>query len=436
MESKRIIVVGAGIAGLTAAYRLKLAGHDVEVFERRHNVGGRMITIEWQGLKIDPGAEFLTGADKYLLEMVDLLGIDDKLIDYSEEQTGFDVSVMRDGSVHSVNFMSIVSYMSWTAVSLKARLSMLKLLPYLIRYGRSNVYDPAHAPGDDGTTMEQFFYEKINDEMFEYWVEPTMDVFCGYTPTDLSSKMLLLMFGSYLGQKLYTFEDGIGFLPDTLASRLNVNCGSEVRSVEAHEDGCGVKVSVIVNGQTRNLDADSVIIAVPGDSVLGLFKNPLPSWQSFFGEVDYTRVGIVYHLVDDDNPIFDEGGIMFPRKEPWYLSALGWKRRKDGRTLAMSDLKAHLYDPKISSEELIKTITTEVIRAVPEFEDRIIDQMVYLWPRKVPTFRVGYLSALKTFIDDPGENPIYFCGDYLIGPSAGSALASGWHCVDRLLEQM
>jgi len=49
MASKHIIVIGAGISGLTAAFRLQRAGHAVSVFEARQRVGGRMITIDWKG---------------------------------------------------------------------------------------------------------------------------------------------------------------------------------------------------------------------------------------------------------------------------------------------------------------------------------------------------------------------------------------------------
>ena len=126
---------------------------------------------------------------------------------------------------------------------------------------------------------------------------------------------------------------------------------------------------------------------------------------------------------------------MFPLREPWKLSALGWKRHPDGKILAMSDLKAHLYDPSISDEALRQVITVEVIRAVPAFEGHIRDQMVFRWDRKVPTFPPGYLTAMKTFKQNPQEKPIYFCGDYLIGPSTGSALASGWMCAERALTE-
>ena len=106
MPSKHIVIIGAGIAGLTAAYRLQQAGHSVQVLESDSKVGGRMITIHWQDLAIDPGAEFVTGADKFLLEMVRQLGIEDKLINYSDQQTGFNVSVMRDGQFHVGSVLS------------------------------------------------------------------------------------------------------------------------------------------------------------------------------------------------------------------------------------------------------------------------------------------------------------------------------------------
>ena len=434
MTSKHVIVVGAGIAGLTAAYRIQQQGHEVHVLEARPYVGGRMITIDWDDIKIDPGAEFVTGADKYLFEMLTELGIKDKLINYSDEQTGFYVGVMRDGEVHKVNFMSIMSYLTWSGVSFGARLSMLKLLPYIMRYKRADVFHPENTHGDDNVNMERFFYEKINPEMFEYWVQPTMDVFCSYTSDDLSAKMLLLLFGSYLSQKLYTFAGGIGTFPNALADQLDIACKSMVSSVEIMSDGSGAIVHYIQGDQPRIMDADGVVVAVPGDIALSMLGKPRPAWKSFFPKVRYTRVGVVFHIVEGDESFFDEGGIMFPRKEPWKLSALGWKRRPDGRVLVMSDLKAHIYDPSITDEVLIQTITSEMIRAVPEFKDRIKNQMVYRWHRKVPTFRVGYLKALKSFVDNPQEGSVYFCGDYLTGPSTGSALASGWQCADRILE--
>ncbi|WP_156333562.1 FAD-dependent oxidoreductase, partial [Achromobacter sp. 2789STDY5608621] len=55
-----VIVIGAGIAGLTAAHRLSQHGVRVTVLEARDRVGGRMSTDLRHGWRIDRGAQFLS----------------------------------------------------------------------------------------------------------------------------------------------------------------------------------------------------------------------------------------------------------------------------------------------------------------------------------------------------------------------------------------
>src|SRR6266542_6835233 len=50
---KKVIIIGAGLAGLSAAYELTQAGHDVTILEARTRPGGRVHTLR------DPFAEGL-----------------------------------------------------------------------------------------------------------------------------------------------------------------------------------------------------------------------------------------------------------------------------------------------------------------------------------------------------------------------------------------
>ena len=55
---KRVLVIGAGLAGLVAAYELKRQGHEVVVLEAQNRVGGRVYTLRTlaPGLYAEAGA--------------------------------------------------------------------------------------------------------------------------------------------------------------------------------------------------------------------------------------------------------------------------------------------------------------------------------------------------------------------------------------------
>jgi monoamine oxidase len=58
-KPKKVIIVGAGIAGLTSAFKLMQAGHDVTLLEARMRVGGRVHTLRGpfsEGLYAEAGA--------------------------------------------------------------------------------------------------------------------------------------------------------------------------------------------------------------------------------------------------------------------------------------------------------------------------------------------------------------------------------------------
>jgi monoamine oxidase len=91
---KNVIVVGAGVAGLTAAVKLAEAGWTVIVLEASDRVGGRIRTAHVGNVAIELGAEFVHGKPPELLAMLDEL----KLPRY--ELGGTDISFSPDGMLH------------------------------------------------------------------------------------------------------------------------------------------------------------------------------------------------------------------------------------------------------------------------------------------------------------------------------------------------
>jgi squalene-associated FAD-dependent desaturase len=91
----RVAVVGAGLAGLSAALELHDRGYDVEVFERSRLLGGRATSFEVGGREIDNGQHvFLHCCDRFI-GFVERVGMGHAL----HEQVRFDALVLaRDGT--------------------------------------------------------------------------------------------------------------------------------------------------------------------------------------------------------------------------------------------------------------------------------------------------------------------------------------------------
>ena len=60
-QSREVLVIGAGIAGLTAARDLAVDGYDVAILEARERIGGRIWTSHELGLPADLGASWIHG---------------------------------------------------------------------------------------------------------------------------------------------------------------------------------------------------------------------------------------------------------------------------------------------------------------------------------------------------------------------------------------
>jgi oxygen-dependent protoporphyrinogen oxidase len=433
-ESASVVVVGAGIAGLTAAYQIKQAGHDVLVLESRHQVGGRMTTVDWEGFKVDSGAKFVTTSDRSLLDLVRELGIEGQL---AEPEEGLTITIFRDGGLHSANFLSIPSYLRWTGVTLGARLAMLKLVRHFWSMREiDSVYHLERAPGPDTEeTFEEFFYRHISKEMFEYWAIPMFETMCAYSGDDVSRKAFLAMMVGYLNADSITFHDGVGVLPHALSSRLTVELNARVHDIETLSDGSGASIVYTRDGAERAVSAQAVVVAVPGNHVIELFDEPRPAWQRFFPMVGYSTGALHYHVVETDYqpPV---KGTFVPRSTKLPINSVAFEEYKDGRWLLLTDPSIYSFEMTKPESQLVQEAVETASMIFPAIKGRFVAHRIFRWEDKVPTFRPGYLDALAAFWKDPQEGPVFFCGDYFAGPSAGGALFTGKECAERVLASL
>ncbi len=75
----KIGIIGGGLTGITAAYRLIQQGHSVTIFEASDYLGGLAAGFELAGHRVEHAYHFLYKTDEYILGLVKELGLEDKL---------------------------------------------------------------------------------------------------------------------------------------------------------------------------------------------------------------------------------------------------------------------------------------------------------------------------------------------------------------------
>ena len=75
-----IAIVGAGLAGLTAAFELRNSGHTVDVYEGNDRIGGKLYTVAFDGGPTDMGAEAFIARRPEAKQLVEELGLQDSLV--------------------------------------------------------------------------------------------------------------------------------------------------------------------------------------------------------------------------------------------------------------------------------------------------------------------------------------------------------------------
>ena len=98
MTTQKIAIVGSGLAGMTAAFRLQQAGIDSVVFESKAHVGGRSNTVHKDGYIIDTAASAIGESYDAYLALLDDLGLRKYLKPASNV-----FGVVRDNTIHELN---------------------------------------------------------------------------------------------------------------------------------------------------------------------------------------------------------------------------------------------------------------------------------------------------------------------------------------------
>ncbi len=435
-----VVIVGGGIAGLGAAFALQEAGLKVTVLEAEAQVGGRMRSQQWAGEWIDLGAEFIADTDLGIFAPVlARLGIAQELTYLPDETVGF--NIWRDGQGWPLEFTNPASFLRFGGMSWWGKLHLLRLLPAMLRQLRrtqaGHNFEPWQAAWLDDRSLADWLLPG-GWELLEYALEPTFDLYTGYTPENFSRAMFAYVMTSYRDTKLFTFPQGVGYVTQKLAARLNVLNSAPVRRVEV--EAAGVRVYLERYGLPLEIRADYVIMAVPGSKVAALLAGLDNVRAEFFNQVRYVPHAVQYYETSADPHI---PSVFFPRLEDECLSALGYDRlstNPERRFLRVSFKSAYKSQViGLSEDDFLAAGLREAVRHFPHLAGLLTSETCAAagqWQAGLPEFRPGYLRTLAHFQSLPPLPRLGFAGDYLAGPSTGAAYTSGLRAAVAALRQI
>jgi oxygen-dependent protoporphyrinogen oxidase len=431
--SASIIVVGGGLAGLTAAYTLQKRGFAIEVLEQEATPGGRMRSEAHDGFIVERGAQFIASSYRNMHALAGELGIAGRISPLSNTRN----AVLKNGRFVAAEYEGLKAIGRSRDLTWPSKLRLLKLLWHVWRQRQLlDFYRPEAAAPLDGESAAEYTRRELGQEVLDYLVDPAFASTFTALPENLSKAFLLVTIATMLrGFRLQAFAGGNGLLTQTLAARVPVRLDAEVTRIEPGADGVAVRLR---DGEPRR--ADAVVVAVPGNAVGGLCAGLTPSESEFFGAVRYAASIIVFVMTSDLEADPGVYGVGIPRREGVGLYGMAVENPKEGavppgKTMfncAVSEAAAAgLFGAP--DQVVVEAVHRELAKLPLRGLDRVEGHVVHRWPALVPQFYPGYHRALARFLgrEDRSER-VFFAGDYLVGPYTEAALTSGLRAAEEV----
>src|SRR5215217_5487736 len=301
LKGRSIIVVGAGLAGLTAAAELQNDGARVTVFEAQDRVGGRVLTMRdafADAQHAEGGADFIDEEHEAIKQMA------------AEYRLKLRPILKQGFAFVPYHAPPRSSQRPFSGEVLWRKLSD-KLCPLVQAYRRvEERWDSAVAESLASRSVAQWLDDQKADRKLRAMVRGLRGFFLA-DPEELSLLALVDQLASDVpGQEpMYRIEGGNDRLPDALAVKLGEALHRKAIVRAVRHDDASVRLTVeTATGRSMEVKADYVILAVPTTTLRAIHIRPiLPSQQAkAIAALKYGRV--TKTLLQFDRPFWRRKG--------------------------------------------------------------------------------------------------------------------------------
>ena len=384
--SKRVIVCGAGWAGLNAARILNEAGFEVTVLEKSDRVGGRITSDYLDGFTLDRGFQVINPAYAELKESEVLSGIE-----FFSLPKGLEI-LTSSGLMRVGDFRSDLRYLP-DLLSGKSGpfLEKLKFLNYLRKVSADESFGSALS---------------TTPNLFRSVLKPFLDGVFLYDSFEVSNRMARELIHWFIQGRPGVPAGGVREVSEKLAAGIDIEFNIEVKAISARE----VKTS-----ETR-FEADAVINALDPISAAKLMNLPIPKMNkstTWYFQIDAGALESKHLRAGGSGPLVNS--VVISNSAPSYAP-------KGSALLAATTLG-------VGTEAQVRTqlsqhwqVETSSWNLITRYE---IPNSLAFHPPKQPLVA----SEIK-------ENGVYLAGDWRATPSQQGALLSGRLAANAIISDL
>ncbi|SDP95807.1 monoamine oxidase [Actinopolyspora xinjiangensis] len=437
-ETREVVVIGAGMAGLMAATTLE-GETDVVVLEAADRPGGRVETVRKGDYWINVGTQFTEGTGP----LIDALNHHDiEMGSLAGKSVGLDLNgkVVDTANLFDLAFRTRMSFMDRLGMAMVGA-RILSAAPFLESDSRMAKNVRAKLDKRLASDLLRGVRSELTRDVVRSWSGQWM----GCDPAETAAKQLVTSIGIALTDptKVPNFALPVGgnqTLTDILAADLGerLRLGSAVRSVEHSEDG--VVVNYLGEDGPARVRAKRAVVAVPSDVAARILPELPQAYRNAFDDIRYGRYVIVGFFTEEEGPQpwDDYFGVSTPQLsfQAMFNHAAAQRKggsRKPGGALACfagGSVADGLFE--LSDDEIIGRFSEDLLSLYPQLEGKLGERVVRRHRRVVPFWAPGRRESLPTLREPLGA--IQLAGDYQLEmPSLADAATSGRNAAKAVL---
>lgn len=427
--ARSCVVVGGGVAGLTAAYRLATAGLHVTVLESQTHIGGRARSERVGDCVVNSGASIVMSFYDATLALLRELQL--QVLPAMQPPgivaTPFGKLPFQIGSPQGVWRFPLIP---WTE-----KLRALSVFLGRRLHRSAHIADVASlARMDKQESVERWGKRRMGSASYEYLLRPGIEPFFLFDAREASAALGKALIHHASKWAMYFLPDGMGTLCDKLAQRLEIRTGCRAGGVEVGNQ------HVTVYHAGGAIEADYAVLALPAPAAAKLDGSIqdddrrdlaairyTPHIQLYFG---YERPITVQHVAvtatgPGQHPV--SGVHLVSQWTPQYvpegkalilIQASGWR---SGELIDQEHDKMVAALRSDAEEIFGRLADPDWIRAYPRRDAMVIPEP-------------GHFRRMQTFLKRPRQR-LLFAGDWITGSTVEGAVRTGLKAAEQILRK-